>query len=135
MAKQMFVNLPVKRLDRAVEFFTHLGYQFNPQFTDANATCMVIGENIFAMLLVEDYFKTFMTKQVCDAQRSAEVIIALALDSRAAVEEMVAKATAAGGTTPMPAKDHGFMYQHGFQDPDGHLWEVFYMDTNAMPVQ
>jgi uncharacterized protein len=133
MATQIFVNLPVKQLDRSIEFFTRLGYRFNPQFTDANATCMIVTEGIFVMLLVEDFFKTFTHKELCDAQRSTEVILALSADSRAQVEELVAKAAAAGATLPFAPKDHGFMYQHGFQDLDGHLWEVFYMDPAAVP--
>jgi uncharacterized protein len=134
MASQIFVNLPVKDLKRSVEFFTKLGYTFNPQFTDENATCMIISENIFAMLLVEPYFKSFIAKEVSDAKKSAEVILALTYDSRAQVEGIVAKATAAGATTPMPPKDYGFMFQHGFQDLDGHLWEAIWMDPKGMPA-
>jgi predicted lactoylglutathione lyase len=134
MAAQMiFVNLPVKDLKRSVDFFTKLGYTFNPQFTDENATCMIVADNIFVMLLVEPYFKTFITKEISDAKKTTEVIIALSADSRANVDELVAKAVAAGGTTTMPAKDYGFMYQHGYQDLDGHLWEVAWMDPNGMP--
>lgn len=133
MATQIFVNLPVKDLKRSVDFFTKLGYTFNPQFTDENATCMIIGENIYAMLLVEPYFKSFIKKDVCDAGKYAEAIIALSTENREQVDEMVRKAVAAGATTPSEAKDYGFMYQHGYQDLDGHLWEVFYMDANAVP--
>ena len=132
MPKQIFVNLPVADLDRSVAFFTQLGFRFDPQFTDKNATCMIIGPNIHAMLLVRDYFETFCSKPVADAAQSTEVLIALNCDSRAEVESMVAKALAAGGTAPRGAKDHGFMYQHGFDDPDGHAWEVFYMNPDAM---
>ena len=131
MAKQIFVNLPVKDLNRSVDFFTQLGYTFNPQFTDENATCMIIGENIYAMLLVEDYFRTFTDREVIDARKGAEAIIALALDSREQVEDQIAKARAAGGTIPREAQDHGFMYQHGFQDPDGHIWEYVPMATQG----
>ena len=131
MATQIFVNLPVKDLQKSVQFFTKLGYTFDPQFTDENATCMIVGENIFVMLLVESFFKTFTTKAVCDATKSTEVLVALSAESRAKVDEIVAKAVAAGGTTPVEPKDHGFMYQHGYQDLDGHLWELFYMDPNA----
>ncbi|WP_144634011.1 VOC family protein [Bordetella genomosp. 13] len=132
MPKQIFVNLPVADLDRSVAFFTKLGFTFNPQFTDQNATCMVIGEHIHAMLLVRDYFKTFCSKPVADATQATEVLIALNCDSRAEVEAVVQKALAAGGTAPREARDHGFMYQHGFDDLDGHAWEVFYMDPEAM---
>lgn len=131
MATQIFVNLPVKDLKRSVQFFTKLGYTFDPQFTDDNATCMIVGENIFVMLLVESFFKTFTKKAVCDATRSTEVLMGLSADSRAKVDELVAKAVAAGGTTPTEPKDHGFMYQHGYQDLDGHLWELFYMEPSA----
>ena len=128
MAKQIFVNLPVTNLDKSVAFFKRLGYAFNPKFTDENATCMIVGDNIFVMLLVEKYFKTFTPKPVADAKAGTEVIIALSMDSREKVDEHVRTAVAGGGSTPNEAKDHGFMYQHGFQDLDGHLWEVFYMD-------
>lgn len=133
MSTQIFVNLPVKDLDRSVEFFTALGYTFNPQFTDENATCMIIGENIFAMLLVERYFQTFTGRALCDTQESAEAIIALSADNRAQVDEIVGKAVAAGAATPRPAQDLGFMYQHGFEDLDGHIWEFFYMDPKGPP--
>ena len=133
MATQIFVNLPVKDLDRSVAFFTKLGYTFNPQFTDENATCMIVGENIFVMLLVEGYFKTFTPKPVSDARKSTEVMVALSVESREHVDALIAKAVAAGGTTPNEAKDYGFMYQHGYEDLDGHLWEIFYMDPNGPP--
>jgi uncharacterized protein len=131
MSTQIFVNLPVKDLNKSVDFFTQLGYKFNPQFTDENATCMLVGENIFVMLLVENYFKTFTPKDICDTTKSAEVLVALSFESRADVEAMVAKAIAAGGTTYNDPKDHGFMYQHGFQDLDGHIWEIFFMEPSA----
>lgn len=128
MPREIFVNLPVQDLQRSKAFFAALGFTFNPQFTDENAACMIIqdGSN-YAMLLTEKYFATFTSKPVADATKATEVLIALSLDSRAAVEAMVAKAREAGGSTPRPAKDHGFMYQHGFDDPDGHGWEVFHM--------
>jgi predicted lactoylglutathione lyase len=131
MATQIFVNLPVKDLNRSVEFFTKLDYKFDPQFTDENATCMIVGENIFVMLLVENFFKSFTKKEFCDASRNTEVIVCLSADSRAKVDEMIGKAVAAGGTTPNESKDYGFMYQHGFQDLDGHLWELIYMEPSA----
>ncbi|MFN8640391.1 MAG: VOC family protein [Candidatus Binatia bacterium] len=133
MPTQIFVNLAVKDLKRTVEFFSRLGFTFNPQFTDDNATCMVVAENIFVMLLVERFFQTFTDKALCDASRSTEAITCLSVDSRGRVDEMVATAVAAGGKAPRPAQDHGFMYQHGFEDPDGHLWELVYMDPNAQP--
>jgi uncharacterized protein len=132
MSTQIFVNLPVKDLNKSVEFFTKLGYEFNPQFTDENATCMLVGENIFVMLLVEKYFKTFMPKEICDATKYSEVLVALSNESRAAVDEMVAKAISAGGTTYKEPNDMGFMYQHGFQDLDGHIWEIFFMEESSI---
>jgi uncharacterized protein len=133
MAKQIFINLPVKNLDKSVAFFTKLGFTFNPQFTDEKATCMVIGENIYAMLLVESFFKTFTKKEITNAHKSTEVLIALDAESREEVKQMVQNAIAAGGTSYMEAQDHGWMYQHSFADLDGHQWEILYMDESAMP--
>lgn len=133
MAKQIFVNLPVKDLNKSVAFFTKLGFSFNPQFTDEKATCMIIGENIFVMLLVEPFFKTFTKKEIADGHKSTEVLIALDANSRDEVKDMVAKAIAAGGTQYMDAQDHGWMYQHSFADLDGHQWEILYMDESALP--
>jgi len=135
--KQIFVNLPVKNLDKTKAFFAALGYTFNEQFTDANAACMVVQkDSIHVMLLVEEFFKTFTTKSITDTAKSTEVLLCLSCESRAEVDELVAKAKAAGGTTPTEPKDYGFMYGHGFQDIDGHLWELVYMDPNAeMPKQ
>jgi predicted lactoylglutathione lyase len=132
MATKIFVNLPVKDLQRSIDFFTRLGYKFNPQFTDETATCMIIGEDIYAMLLTEPKFKMFTPKPICDATKSTEVLVALSMDSRAMVDDMVRKAVAAGGSTYNEPQDHGFMYGHGFQDPDGHIWEVFFMEPGAV---
>jgi predicted lactoylglutathione lyase len=128
MSTKIFVNLPVHNLDRAVGFFRKLGYSFNPQFTDENATCMVIAEDIFAMLLVDEYFKTFTPKPVADARATTEVMVALSLDSREAVDRLVETALEAGARRYAEPKDHGFMYQWGFEDLDGHIWEYFWMD-------
>jgi predicted lactoylglutathione lyase len=133
MATQIFVNLPVRNLDQSVAFFTRLGYKFNPQFTDENATCMIVSEDIYVMLLVEHYFKTFTPKPIADAMKTTEVLLCLSCESRAQVDEIVAKAVAAGGTTPNKPQDHGFMYQHGYQDLDGHMWELVHM--SGMPPQ
>ena len=135
MSTQIFVNLPVKELGRAVAFFTQLGYSFNPQFTDENATCMIIGETIYAMLLVEPYFKSFTPKPVADAKKTTEVIVALSLESRAAVDAIVNKALAAGAKRYAEPKDHGFMYQWGFEDLDGHIWEYFWMNPAGPQAQ
>ena len=132
MATDIFVNLPVRDLNKSVEFFTKLGYQFNAQFTDETATCMIVGEHIFVMLLIHDKFKTFTPKAICDATKSTEVLVCLSAESRAKVNEMVGKAVAAGGTTYNKPQDHGFMYGHGFQDLDGHIWEFIYMEPSTV---
>jgi len=132
MATKIFVNLPVKNLNKSIEFFTKLGFTFNPQFTDETATCMIVSEDIFVMLLTEAKFKTFTPKEICDAKKSTEVLVALSSESRAKVDEMVRQAVAAGGTTYSESKDYGFMYQHGFQDLDGHIWELIYMEPSAI---
>jgi uncharacterized protein len=135
MASKIFVNLPVKDLNKSIAFFTALGYSFNPQFTDSTATCMIISEDIFAMLLTEAKFKMFTPKAISDAHTSTEVIVALSLDTRAAVETQVAKALAAGATRYSEPKDYGFMLQDGFADLDGHIWEFFYMDPANVQAQ
>jgi predicted lactoylglutathione lyase len=134
MAQQIYLNLPVSNLERSVRFFSALGYRFNPQFTDENATCMIVADNIHVMLLVQSYFKTFTPKAVADAGKTTEVLICLSCDSRAEVDGQVAKAVAGGGRTYNEPKDHGFMYQHGYEDPDGHIWELAWMDPSGMPA-
>lgn len=134
MATQIFVNLPVKNLDKSVAFFTRLGYSFNPQFTDKNATCMIVDDNIYVMLLVESFFKSFTPKPICDARQSTEVIVCLSCGSRDDVDDMVYKALAAGATTPKKPLDMGDMYQHGYQDLDGHLWELMYMQPHVVSI-
>jgi uncharacterized protein len=132
MASKIFVNLPVKDLPKSIEFFTRLGYKFNPQFTDETATCMIVGDDIFVMLLTHDKFKMFTPNPISDARKGTEVLVALSFDSRQEVDEMVRKAVAAGGNTYKEPQDHGFMYAHGFQDLDGHIWEIFWMDPSAI---
>ena len=132
MPTKIFVNLPVKDLNKSVEFFTNLGFTFNPQFTDETATCMVVSEDIFVMLLTHDKFKTFTPKEICDATKSTEVLVCLSSESRVKVDEVVRKAVAAGGTTYNEPQDLGFMYGHGFQDIDGHIWELIYMEPSAI---
>lgn len=129
---QIYINLPVKDLNKSIEFFTKLGFTFEPRFTNENATCMIVSENIFVMLLVESFFKTFTTKQLCNTKTSTEMLLALSYESRKAVDDLVKKAIVAGAKTPTAPKDLGFMYQHGFEDLDGHLWEVFCMDEAAV---
>ena len=132
MATKMFVNLAVKDLAKSMEFFKQLGYTFNPQFTDETAACMVISEENYAMLLTHAKFKEFSPKAICDTTKSTEVLIALSCDSREQVCDLVKRAVSAGGSTYADAKDYGFMFQHGFQDPDGHIWELFWMDPAAV---
>jgi uncharacterized protein len=136
MSTQIFVNLPVKDLKQSIEFFTQLGFNFNPQFTDETATCMIVSENIFVMLLTHEKFKTFTPNPICDAKKSNEVLTCLSMESQEEIDEMVRNATAAGGTTYNEPQDHGFMYAHGFQDLDGHIWELVYMRPDAVqPVE
>jgi uncharacterized protein len=132
MHSRIFVNLPVKDLERSVDFFTQLGYTFNPQFTNENATCMILGDNLFAMLLVEKFFSSFTSKSICDTTKSIETLNCLSCNSREQVDELVAKALANGGTAPRKPQDHGFMYAHAYEDLDGHTWELVYM-TGAPP--
>ena len=131
MSTQIFVNLPVKNLQQSIAFFTKLGFQFNPQFTDETATCMIVSENIFVMLLTHEKFQTFTPNAICDATQSTEVLTCLSVESRGKVDEIVRKAIAAGGTTYNDPQDHEFMYTHGFQDLDGHIWELVYMEPGA----
>lgn len=132
MATKIFVNLPVKDLQKSMNFFGSLGYKFNPQFTDEKAACMVISEDIYSMLLTEAFFQGFTPKTITDAHKSTEVLLALSADSRQAVDELVNKALAAGGTEVREPQDHGFMYARSFNDLDGHIWEVLWMDPNAI---
>ena len=135
MPRQIFVNLPVRDLPKSLAFFRALGLEFNPQFSNDKGACLVIAENIYAMLLVEPFFQTFTKLPISNAHKATEVLIALSCENRGEVETLVAKAVAAGGTTPNAPKDHGFMYQHGFTDLDGHQWEVFWMDESKAPAQ
>ena len=132
MTTKIFVNLPVKDLNRAVEFFTKLGFKFNPQFTDKNATCMIISEDIFVMLLVEEFFKTFTKKEICNTSKNIEAMIAVSAESRENVDEMINKAIEAGGIEPRKPRDHGWMYDRAFEDIDGHLWEITYMNESSL---
>jgi predicted lactoylglutathione lyase len=133
MFKEIFVNLPVKDLGKTKEFFSKLGLKFNQQFTDQNAACLIINDKIYAMLITESYFKTFITKEIADTKKSSEVILALSVYKKEQVDEIANKAIKAGGKEPRKAQDHGWMYSRNFEDLDGHLWEVFHMDINKMP--
>ena len=129
--RKLFVNLAVKDLDRAVAFFTELGFSFDPQFTDETATCMLVGDDAFVMLLVADRFRDFTKKELADSTRQTEAIVAVSADSREEVDELAEKALAAGASPANDPYELGFMYGRSFNDPDGHLWEVFWMDPNA----
>lgn len=134
MNQQIYVNLPVRDLPRSKEFFSALGYSFNPQFTNEQGACMVISDHIHVMLLTEPFCQNFTHKPLADARQSTEVLICLSCDSREEVDALVQKAWTAGARVPRAPQDHGFMYQHGFEDPDGHLWELAWMDLAAFPA-
>ena len=133
MPRNLYVNLPVKDLERTVDFFTALGFAFNPMFTDENATCMIVNDGTSVMLLVESYFATFTKKPLADAHAVTETLLALSLDSRAEVDDFIAKALAKGAVEYAEPKDLGFMDQRGIADLDGHQWEVFFMDESQFP--
>lgn len=135
MHQQIYVNLPVKDLPRSIAFFESLDFSFNPQFTNEQGACMIVGENIHAMLLPESFFKTFTSKPVADARQTTEVLVCISCDSRDEVDGLVRKAVAAGGSAPRTAQDHGFMYAHGFEDIDGHIWELVHLVPNAGAAQ
>jgi predicted lactoylglutathione lyase len=133
---QIFVNLPVRDLKKTMDFFGKLGFSFNPVFTDENAACMVISENIYAMLLVEKFFKNFIPdKEICDAKKSTEALVALSTGSRQEVDELIGKAVAAGGSEYRQAQDYGWMYGRAFQDINGHIWEIFYANMDTLPEE
>ena len=128
MNTQIFVNLPVKDLQKSMAFFSTLGYSFNPDFTDDKGACMIISPDIYAMLLTEPFFAGFTpNKQICDAKKSTEVMIAVSCQTRDEVDQKVAKAFDAGGRIHGEPKDHGFMYYHAFEDLDGHIWELLHL--------
>jgi len=133
MHKQIFVNLPCKDLAASKTFFEALGYSFNPQFTNEKGASLILGETLFAMLLAEDFAKTFTDKPLGDAKNVTTGWVCLSCDSREQVDTLVAKAKAAGGTIPSEPQDYGFMYGHGFEDLDGHHWELIHM--SGMPPQ
>lgn len=127
MHSQIFVNLPIADMSKSKAFFSTLGYTIDPNFTNEQGAALVLGDKLYAMLLVRDFFATFTHKPVADARHSTEVLVCLSCESRAEVDTLVAKAVAAGGSAPRPAQDHGFMYAHGFEDLDGHIWELVHM--------
>ncbi|MCH5598679.1 VOC family protein [Niabella ginsengisoli] len=135
MSKQIFINLPVKDLNKSMDFYTAIGYTNNPQFTDDKAACMVLTDTIFVMLLTHERFKDFSSKEIVDTKKSVAVINALSVDSADEVNSIVDKAVKAGGNEYTEPKDYGFMQQRCFEDIDGHNWEVIFMDMSKMPQE
>jgi uncharacterized protein len=133
MSTKIFVNLPVEDLQRSKDFYGSLGYSFAEQFTDDKAACLVISEEIYAMLQTKAHFATFTSKAIVDATKSAEVLLVLAVESREKVDELADKALAAGGSPAGDPADLGFLYRRSFQDPDGHHYEALHMDLAAAP--
>ena len=133
MGTKVFVNLPVKDLNKTAGFFRKLGYDFDPQYSDENSRCMILTDDISVMLLVEPFFKTFTDKEICDTRKSTESILALSADSRIQVDQTIKKCISAGGIEVNKAQDMGWAYERSFQDPDGHLWEIIYMDPTKRP--
>jgi uncharacterized protein len=129
----IFVNLVSKDLKKSMAFFQALGFSFNPQFTNDSGACLMLGPNIFAMLLAEPFFQGFTIKPVADPTKSTEVLTAIGVESRQKVDEIVEGALKSGGSPNKPAQDHGWMYSRSFQDPDGHIWEVLFADPTKIP--
>ena len=132
MSTKIFVNLPVKNLDASKAFFTKLGFTINPQFTDETAACVVISDDIFAMLLTHPKFKQFTTREIADARKTTEVLTCLSCETREKVDQMVETAIKSGGSKHRDPQDHGFMYERSFCDPDGHIWELVWMNPAAL---
>jgi Predicted lactoylglutathione lyase len=132
MATKIFVNLPVQNLPQSIQFFKGLGYSFNQQFTDDSAACMVISNDIYAMLLTHDKFNQFTNKKIVDAKRNTEVLVCLSAESRNNVDELLNKALSGGASEYREPQDYGFMYGRSFEDLDGHIWEVMWMDPSAI---
>lgn len=129
--RMMFVNLPVRDLERAKAFFGKLGFSFNPRFTDDKAACMVVSDLGYVMLIHEAFYRTFTNRDLCDTSRQNEGLVALSCQSRGEVDGLVGTALEAGGSQAMPPADHGFMYERSFYDPDGHHWAVLWMDPEV----
>lgn len=135
MSQKIFINLPVKDLEESKAFYQALGYSINPQFTNEQAASVVISDDIYVMILTHEFFRRFTKKEIADAHRTTEVLNCLSAESREAVDDLVRKAVAGGGRIYNAPQDHGWMYGHGFEDPDGHIWEVAYMDMAALQAQ
>ena len=134
-SRKIFVNLAVQDLGRAVDFFTRLGFSFDQRMTDETATCMIVNDDAFVMLLVKERFKDFTKKEIVDSTRQTEAILAVSADDREAVDRFADTALAAGGSRANDPMEYGFMYGRSFYDPDGHLWEVAWMDPSAFEGQ
>jgi uncharacterized protein len=133
MVKSIFLNVPVKDLNRSIDFFRALGFEFNPNFTDSTASCMILNELNYVMLLTHNKFKEFTHKEIIDSTNQTEFIFSFSVESRAKVDDIIAKAILAGGRESSPSQDHGFMFQRSFEDLDRHLWEVLYIDESQLP--
>lgn len=135
MSKMIFINLPVTDLKKSMAFYEAIGAANNPQFTDETAACMVVSDNIHVMLLTHDKWHTFTSKEIPDAHKSAQVLLCLSSDIKEGVSQLVDAAVGAGGKAdPTPTQDFGFMFGRSFEDPDGHIWEIMWMDMSAMPA-
>jgi len=136
MPQQVFINLPVRDLEKTKEFFTKLGFTFNPRFTDDTAACLIINEKagFYAMLMTHESMRRFTTKAIADAHTTTETINAFSFESKEVVDAMFERAIAAGGKETRPTEDYGWMYGRAFDDLDGHQWEFFYMDISKMPA-
>ncbi|WP_406661713.1 VOC family protein [Methanolobus sp. ZRKC3] len=130
MNNQIFVNLPVKDLNKSIEFFTKLSFEFDPQLSDEKGTCMIMDKDSFVMLLTESFFHMFTTKQICDSKKCTEMAVSLSAESREEVDELIDKAKEAGGLEG-ETQDYGWMYGRSFEDLDGHIWAIFHMDESV----
>jgi len=135
MQSQVFINLAVKDLTKSMDFYTRLGFTNNPQFSDDSSKCMVWSEDIFVMIMTHEKFKTFATKPIADTKKNIAGLFALSVESAGKVNDIVKKGLAAGGSEPMPFQDYGFMQKRNIEDPDGHTWEIFYMDISKFPTE
>jgi hypothetical protein len=131
MMKRLFVNLPVQDLDRSVSFFGALGFQLVPEYTDENAACIEINEGAYAMLLTRDFMARFTTRKICQPGECRELLLAVTCESREEVDELFERALASGATAEGPIRDEGWMYERYFADPDGHVWDLFWMTDPA----
>ena len=135
MQSQIFINLPVVDIKKSLAFYTGLGFTNNPQFSDDSSKCMIWSENIFVMIMTHDKFKTFATKPIADTRNNIAGLFALSVESVNKVNDLVDKGLAAGGSEPVPFQDYGFMQKRNIEDPDGHTWEIFYMDMSKFPTE